>query len=173
MAQLPTDAPISYDASDHNSFHNELAAIANELDPDIADDGDILILDTGAWDAQTPAEAGLSEVGHSHVEADISDLDYGAAQVVSGTYAPTAGDTVLICDTSGGACTINLPSVDSFGNQALLIIQHGANGVTINVDGSDDIWTDGSTASSVSLASNGARWSGVAAATLDEWVSIS
>lgn len=38
-------------------------------------DGELLISNSGEWINQTPAEANLSVLGHTHVEADITDLD--------------------------------------------------------------------------------------------------
>jgi hypothetical protein len=37
--------------------------------------GELLISNSGEWINQTPAEANLSVLGHTHVEADITDLD--------------------------------------------------------------------------------------------------
>lgn len=173
MSQIDTDAPLGKDANDHANFHNELARLHNQLDDDAATNGDVLRMSGGNWVADTPANHGLSTDGHTHTVSELTDLDLGAAKVVSGTYAPVAGDTVLVVNTSGGAATINLPAVDSFDDQALLIIQYGTNSVTINRNGTDEIWTDGSTTTSKVLSATGSRWSGVAVSSLDRWITIS
>lgn len=170
MAQTPTDAPVSYTAEQHAIFHNQMAAITNQLDNEAASEGDVLILDTGQWVPKQPGDAGLAEVGHTHPLSEITSLP--AAKVVTGTYTVLNTDSVLIANAAS-AVTINLPAVSGFGNQSLLVVRYGASSVTINRNGSDVIWTAGATANSVPLTVNGARWSGVAVSSLSRWISIS
>jgi hypothetical protein len=59
-------------------------------------DNEVLAYDSGGdWINQTAAEAGLSAVGHSHTESDITDLEHDATKIqgraISGV-APSTGD---------------------------------------------------------------------------------
>jgi hypothetical protein len=61
-------------------------------------DNEVLAYDTGGdWINQTPAEANLSEIGHTHVETDVTNLDHDAQKikgiVVSGV-TPDIGEAL-------------------------------------------------------------------------------
>jgi hypothetical protein len=58
----------------------------------------------------------------------------------SGTYAPVLGDGCILCDTSGGNVTINLPSASGQPEMRLSIQKdHASNLVTITPNGGDTI----------------------------------
>ena len=64
---------------------------------------EVLAYDSGSsdWINQTAAEAGLSATGHTHVEANITDLDHDAVAIQGidvVAWSPTASGEVLIYD---------------------------------------------------------------------------
>ena len=87
-------------------------------------DDEVLAYDTGTSEFinQTAAEAGVSEVGHEHVEADITDLDHNA-QKIKGTPVSTAvagddqkaliydltTDSYILADVGGVTPTLAMP----------------------------------------------------------------
>ena len=88
-------------------------------------------------------------------------------------YTPGGGDGVILVNTSGGAVVINLPLVSAANGRALLIKRMGAtNSVTINRAGTNQIITDGANATSKTLGSDGAHWSGLASSTDSGWVTV-
>lgn len=120
MAQTPTDAPTGYDANDHATFHNQMAAITNQLDPDAASNGDFVQLVGGVWVPRSAAEAGLSETGHSHVEADITNLDHddpdafhdnvsGEINALTQKSTPAAADVLVIEDSAASYAKRKVP----------------------------------------------------------------
>lgn len=67
-----------------------------------------------------------------------------AVQTVTGTYAPSETDEILLCDASGGALTINLPtSVGKQGKEYCIIkTDSSVNTVTIDGNSTETINTD-------------------------------
>jgi len=68
---------------------------------------------------------------------DITGVTAGASP-----YPVASTDEVIICDTSGGVITINLPAASSHNGRLLRIIDSGnagTNAITIDADGSDTI----------------------------------
>jgi len=65
-------------------------------------DNEVLAYDSGGdWINQTAAEAGLSATGHTHVEANITDLDHDAVAIQGidvVDWSPTVSGEVLIYD---------------------------------------------------------------------------
>lgn len=111
MAQTPTDAPTGYDADDHADFHNRMATITNQIDNEAASANDILQLVSGVWAPRTLTEAGISAVTHTHVEADILDLDKtdadafhddvsGEINALTAKGSPVSGDLIVIEDSA-------------------------------------------------------------------------
>jgi hypothetical protein len=69
-------------------------------------DNEVLAYDTGSGDFinQTPAEAGLSAVGHTHIETDITDLDHDAQKIKGiSVDAPNAGNDGQVIYYDDGA----------------------------------------------------------------------
>lgn len=192
MAQLP-DRSLTDTPAEHESDHDELHLTHNQIDPDAATNGDILKLSGGAWVADTAANHSISETGHVHVEGDITalgdahnhtesqitDLDHTGgsteAVVVTGpaTYLVQTGDTVILAISSAGAVQVTLPTVASFGDNAILVKRLGSSPVTVTRDVAEYFWTDGNFTSSKTLGTQGAHWSGVAYDTTPAlWVTI-
>jgi hypothetical protein len=88
-------------------------------------------------------------------------------------YTMLVSDSVLIVDTTGGAITVNLPSVDDYSLRSVLIKRiDGPYAVTINRNGTDGIDLDGTTHLSRTLATIGAHWAGVAEPDRNSWYTI-
>lgn len=66
-------------------------------------------------------------------------------------YDVAADDHFLLCNTANGSITLNLPAIDSSAPRLLVIKRDGANGVTMDPDGTEQI--EG--ASSRSLGTDG------------------
>lgn len=79
---------------------------------DIPADNEVLAYDTGSgnWTSQAPAEAGLAEAAHTHLEFDITDLDHtdltafhrtvaGEIAAVAEKAAPVSADLLLMEDS--------------------------------------------------------------------------
>lgn len=55
------------------------------------------------------------------------------------TYAQTTNDDVIVCDTSSNAVEVDLLAVASARNTILTIVRNGANDVTVDPNGSEEI----------------------------------
>ena len=112
-SDIGTDAPASHthlegDITDLGSY---LEDITSEPLGDLSDvvitsvgDNEVLAYDSGGnWINQTAAEAGLAAASHSHLEADITDLDHDAVKLqgddVYSGITPSGGD-VLAWDSA-------------------------------------------------------------------------
>jgi hypothetical protein len=96
-----------------------------------------------------------------------------AAFITGTTYQVVDGDTVLLVDTTANAVTVTLALASAMDRQSILIKRvAGSNAVTINRAGSDQVDTDGATATSKSLDGIGASWSASALASSSRWYTI-
>lgn len=118
-------------------------------------DGDILYYHpTSGWLNQNAAEIGLSEVGHTHIEVDITNLDHDAVSIRGidvVDWAPTASGDVLVYDgnvyapgtiSGGGGSTtfLDLTDVDEVSYTGFdgysVVVNTGEDGLEfVNVSG--------------------------------------
>lgn len=88
-------------------------------------------------------------------------------------YAVGAGDAVILADCSAGNVIINLPTVAAANGRSLIIKRiGGSNSVTINRASTNQIYTDGVGATSKTLGSEAAHWSGVASSADAGWFTV-
>jgi hypothetical protein len=101
---------------------------------------------------------------------NVLDVDGSVATnirtiTVSVLHTDIAGDSTLLCDASGGAITVNLPSAASSTGRVLVVkkIDSSGNAVTIDANGGETI--DGATTQAISaqwasltIQSDGSGW---------------
>jgi len=110
----------------------------------------------------TTATAGLLNLSGNIIKTTVVNN-------AASPYTVLVTDYIILCDTSTGAITINLPSIASQNGREYLILdmdgQAGANNITVARNGSDTIGFTGATSMTLNepvqhlrLVSNGTNW---------------